>query len=125
MNQLATYINRIERLHMVEEGIRRQLLQGIFEEHRDRTIRNYCRMMRHHDAIDRFNEMFRESRRFPHPQPSRDWCSAAVHILVITDESTQRFFLSSEPAIQDRMVQCVLADGGAERFDGFWSELPV
>ena len=127
MNALQYAVWKLEQRNMIQEGDDRQLADAVFQEHKDRLIATYCAMMRLHYEIDRRNEAFPKDKPFPHPtgSESREFCNAAVHILVVSDPSLQRYFLNASVEEKTKLVDAVLKDGGILRSDGYFSELPV
>ena len=109
---------------IVEEGKERELANLIFPGHRDSLVSAYCALIRLHYEIRRRNQTFPNLKPKVLPPPSAAWCNAAVHILTVADEPTQRYFLASDDSVKNELVAAVLADGGIYNLDEFFVELP-
>src|ERR1041385_4235786 len=126
MSHFARTVYDLEKRYQAEEHAQRQLVNLIFDEHRNRLTSIYCRLMRLHDEVERCNQALAcTDFAVPNAMPSRDWCNAAVLILCTADEGVQRYFLLSDWKTNNKCVQAVLDDQGIERPDGFWVDLPV
>src|SRR6266478_5093584 len=95
MSHFHKFIHTQEIHALQEEGIQRQVLEGLFQEHRDRLISAYCAYIRIHDEVKWRNSMFPKDKPILVPDPDREWCNAAAHILTVADENIQRYFLAA------------------------------
>lgn len=125
-NNLKSVLYQFERQHMAADYFSQKVTDGVFIEQRDRLLAAYAAMFRMHYEIDRRNAAFPGAEPMPHPpqSESREWCNAAIHILAVAEEGTQRFFLSADRATKNKLVQAVIDDQGIETADGYWAELP-
>lgn len=101
-----------------EEGLRRQLADGVFTEWRDRYVSYLA------EYIRLIAEAKRNGTVVPRGEPTPEWANAAIHWLTIPDLAMQDYFLRADPELKNRLVCAVLADGGMENSTGFFVELP-
>lgn len=119
MSALEKIIRRQQTREEIEEGLDREIAEGVFKEWRDRYVAYLCAYIRTYAKAKEIGTPL------PEPMHTPEWCNAAVHILTVAERGVQDRFLRSNLKHKSQMVQAVLDDGGVTDFNGRFVELPV
>ena len=125
MSEFQRRLHAAEAEYAAKEHFRQQVEDAVFESHRNILLSLYCQRIRLLRRIAERNRLFPDVPSIDGGSPSSAYCNAAAHILSVTPEPIQRFFLATDLTTKDRLVAAVMEDGGIVCQTGYFSELPT